>query len=87
MPIMRSPAFFSRSLLVTLLSAALMVFSFSGCATMKSWFGMDCEEIQLPADSLAVKGMDAYDVGNYHEAAKHFTELLDHYPFSPLHAC
>jgi outer membrane protein assembly factor BamD len=83
MPIMRSPAFFSRSFLVTLLSAALITFSFSGCATMKSWFGMEGEETQLPADSLAVKGMDAYDVGNYHEAAKHFTELLDHYPFSP----
>ncbi len=81
---MRLPAFFSRSLLVTLLSAALMTFSFSGCATMKSWFGMEeGEETQLPADSLAVKGMDAYDVGNYHEAAKHFTALLDHYPFSP----
>lgn len=83
MPIKRSPAFFSRSFLVTLLSAALITFSFSGCATMKSWFGMDAEETQIPADSLAIKGMDAYDVGNYHEAAKYFTQILDNYPFSP----
>ncbi len=50
---------------------------------MKSWFGMGGEEIQVPADSLAIKGMDAYEVGDYHAAAKYFTEILDNYPFSP----
>lgn len=50
---------------------------------MKSWFGIGGDEIQLPADSLAIKGMDAYDVGNYHEAAKYFDEIMDNYPFSP----
>lgn len=80
---MQSPAFFSRTLMITLLSATLMALSLSGCATMQSWFGMGGEEIQIPADSLAIKGMDAYDVGNYHEAAKHFKEILDKYPFSP----
>lgn len=80
---MQSPAFLSRSLIITLLSVSLMALSLSGCATMKTWFGMGGEEVQLPADSLAVKGMDAYDVGNYHEAAKYFDELLKNYPFSP----
>lgn len=80
---MQSSTFFSRSLLLTLLSATLMTLSLSGCATMESWFGIGGEEIQLPADSLAIKGMDAYDVGNYHEAAKYFDEIMDNYPFSP----
>ncbi|MBU0664189.1 MAG: outer membrane protein assembly factor BamD [Proteobacteria bacterium] len=80
---MQSPASFSRSLIITLLSATLLTLSLSGCATMKSWFGIGGEEIQIPADSLAIKGMDAYDVGDYYEAAKHFNEILDNYPFSP----
>jgi outer membrane protein assembly factor BamD len=80
---MQSPAFFSRSLIITLLSATLMTLSLSGCATMESWFGIGGEEVQIPADSLAIKGMDAYDVGDYSKAARHFNELLDKYPFSP----
>ncbi len=80
---MQSPNFPSRSLLVTLLSATLLTSSLSGCATMQSWFGMGDEEVQLPADSLAMKAMDEYDTGDYHQAAKYFDELLDNYPFSP----
>jgi outer membrane protein assembly factor BamD len=80
---MQSPVHIPRSFFVTLLSITLITFSLSGCATMKSWFGIGEEKIQLPADSLAVKGMDEYDVGNYHDAAKLFNEILDNYPFSP----
>jgi outer membrane protein assembly factor BamD len=80
---MKSPASVSRPLLVTLLAALLITLSLSGCATMQTWFGLGEEEVQLPADSLAMKGMDEYDVGNYYQAAKHFDELLNNYPFSP----
>lgn len=79
---MQSSTRFSRPLPFLLLSVLLASFSLSGCATMKSWFGMGEEEVQLPADSLAVKGMDEYDAGNYSDAAKHFSKLLDSYPFS-----
>jgi predicted small secreted protein len=61
---MHAPVIFSRSLIIALLSATLLTTSLSGCATMKSWFGMGGEDIQIPADSLAMKGMDEYDVGN-----------------------
>ena len=80
---MHPPASSLRSLIILLLSATLMTSSLSGCATMKSWFGMGGEDIQIPADSLAIKGMDAYDVGNYSAALKHFNEILNNYPFSP----
>ncbi len=79
---MQSPVFFSRSLIIALLSATLMTLSLSGCATMKSWFSGG-EEIQIPAEILASKGMDAYNRGNYSKAAKHFNEILEKYPFSP----
>ena len=64
-------------------------FSLAGCATMKdmfsSWtFGSDTEEETFePAESLAVTGMDAYNVGNYAEALKAFNEIMDRHPFSP----
>jgi len=80
---MHAPVIFSRSLIIALLSATLLTTSLSGCATMKSWFGMGGEDIQIPADSLAMKGMDEYDVGNYSAAVKHFDEILNNYPFSP----
>lgn len=80
---MQSSIFFSRSFCITLLSFTLLTLSLSGCSSMKSWFGFDDEEIQVPAESLAAKGMEAYNVGNYHEAAKQFAELLEKYPFSP----
>ena len=35
-----------------------------------------------PAESLIIQGMDAYNVGNYHEALKAFNQVLDQYPFS-----
>ncbi len=50
---------------------------------MKSWFGMGEENVQPPADSLAIQAMDAYDTGDYYEASKKFEELLNNYPFSP----
>lgn len=83
MPLKQSPVLFSRSFFLTVLSATLLTFSVSGCSSMKSWFGFTSEEIQVPAESLATKGMEAYNVGDYHEAAKQFKELLDKYPFSP----
>ncbi len=80
---MHSPAFSPRSLIIVLLAALLMTTSLSGCASMKSWLGIGGEEIQLPADSLAINGMDEFDVGNYRAALKYFDEILNTYPFSP----
>lgn len=47
-------------------------------------FGSGSEEEtgQEPAESLIIRGMDAYNVGNYHEALKAFDQVLDQYPFS-----
>ena len=83
MPLIQSTTSLSRSLLSTLVFATLITFSLCGCSTMKSWFGGDDEEIQVPVESLAAKGTEAYNVGDYHEAAKQFAELLEKYPFSP----
>jgi outer membrane protein assembly factor BamD len=83
MPIIQPSTPLSRSLFRTLLFATLLTFSLSGCSTMKSWFGMDDEEIQVPVETLAAKGAEAYSVGDYREAAKQYAELLEKYPFSP----
>jgi len=47
-------------------------------------FGSDSEDEtgQELAESLIVQGMDAYNVGDYHEALKAFDQILDQYPFS-----
>ena len=63
--------------------------SLTGCATMKdmfsSWsFGSETEEdIIEPAETLAISGMDDYNVGNYADALKSFQQIMDLYPFSP----
>jgi len=77
----------SHTALYILLVASCL--SLVGCASTEgmfsSWtFGTQTEEESFePAESLAVKGMDAYSVGNYAEALKAFTEIMDRYPFSP----
>jgi len=76
-----------RTAFYTLLFALCL--SLSGCTTLKdmfgSWtFGSQTEEDTFePAESLAVKGMDDYGVGNYADALKSFQEIMDRYPFSP----
>ncbi len=36
----------------------------------------------LSAEELALRGMEAYDAGNYRRAVEHFQKLKDIYPFS-----
>ena len=58
--------------------------SLTGCASLKSWFGFDeSSTIQQSAESLAVEGMDDFNVGKYHSALEKFNEIMDRYPFSP----
>jgi len=58
--------------------------SLSGCATLSEWFGFDTSStVQKSAESLAVEGMDDFNVGSYHSALESFEEILDRYPFSP----
>ncbi len=64
----------------------LLVTLLSGCSELKSTFNFtDTEEvdIELPAKSLAIKGMDDYNVGKYFTAIEFFEEILNRYPFSP----
>ena len=83
--------YISHSSRRTALYAVLLAccLSLSGCATMKdmfsNWtFGSKTEDETFePAETLAVTGMDKYNVGNYSEALKAFNEIMDRYPFSP----
>lgn len=83
MPNRPSPLAPTSTFYVTLLCALLVTLSLTGCSTMGSWFGFGEEEVHVPAEQLAAEGMERYNVGDYHKAAKHFTELLEKYPFSP----
>lgn len=59
-------------------------FSLTGCASVKSWFGFDdSSTIQQSAESLAIEGMDDFNVGKYHTALEKFNEIMERYPFSP----
>ena len=61
-----------------------LAISLSGCATLSEWFGFDgSSTVQQSAESLAVEGMDEFNVGSYHSALEKFEEILDRYPFSP----
>lgn len=66
----------------------LLAFSLSGCSTFKGMFNSITfgEEEEAPTDSaetLAIDGMDAFNVGNYEKAIKSFNAILDQHPFSP----
>lgn len=63
--------------------------SLSGCATTEGMFSSwsifesgDEEEQVEPVEKLIVQGMNAYNVGKYTTATKHFQEVKDLYPFS-----
>ncbi len=58
--------------------------SLTGCATLKEWFGFDdTSAVQQSPESLAMEGMDDFNVGSYHSALEKFEEILDRFPFSP----
>ena len=61
-----------------------LTISLSGCATLGEWFGFDgSSTVQQSPESLAVEGMDDFNVGSYHSALEKFEEILDRFPFSP----
>ncbi len=77
---------FRSSLIRHLLIATLLVFALSGCATLKNLFSFENQEdtdLQFPAEQLAIKGMDEFNVGKYYQAVEYFDEILNKYPFSP----
>lgn len=77
-----SNPFIHRPVLLTLLLA--IAISLSGCAKLSEWFGFDdSSTIQQSPESLAVEGMDDFNVGSYHSALEKFEEILDRFPFSP----
>ncbi|MBM9536839.1 outer membrane protein assembly factor BamD [Desulfobulbus alkaliphilus] len=78
----------NHRLLALLLFLALTGFSLSGCATFEGMFSSFTFGEQQPAldqqpEMLLIKGMEAFDVGNYSAAIKAFNTILDEHPFSP----
>ena len=75
--------------LLPLFLLLILLLSVAGCSTMKGMFdsftfGSDASKPdQESAQELAVKGMDAFNVGDYYEALQAFNEILDRFPFSP----
>lgn len=77
-------------LLITRFSTVLILFgmllSISGCGDKLPAFldfSSDDVDLQVPAQGLAAKGMEDYNVGKYFTALEYFEEILDRYPFSP----
>lgn len=74
--------------LIRLLGAAVLfslLFALGGCNGKLPDlldFRSDEVDVQLPAEKLAAKGMEDYNVGKYFTALEYFEEILDRYPFS-----
>jgi outer membrane protein assembly factor BamD len=83
MPVVSS---FRPSSVAKLICLALLLFAFSGCSSLKTWFDFSAKEdvdLQVPVKTLASQGMDDYSVGKYFTALEYFEKILDRYPFSP----
>ncbi len=81
-------SFFDRTSAVSHLTLYVLLLtmtaSLSGCATLAELFGFDSSStVQKSAQSLAIEGMDHFNVGSYHTALENFEEILDRFPFSP----
>ncbi len=64
----------------------VLLLSLGGCAQIQSLFGEgdeDGQDVRLSAQTLAGKGIEELNKGNYYKARKAFDEILDYYPFSP----
>ena len=58
--------------------------SLSGCATLGEWLGFETSQgVEKTAKSLAIEGMEDFNVGSYSTALEKFEEILDRFPFSP----
>jgi outer membrane protein assembly factor BamD len=71
-----------------ILALALTSISLSGCATFEGMFsnftfGEQQQDLDQQPEALLIKGMDAFDVGNYSAAINAFNTILDEHPFSP----
>lgn len=73
----------------TLTFCFLFVF-LTGCSAFESTFDFlsttpveEPVDVELPAKTLAIKGMEDFNVGKYFTAAEFFDEILNKYPFSP----
>ncbi len=64
----------------------------SGCSTFKKTFNLTSidengneikSDLDVPAKTLLVNGMDDYNVGKYFTAITSFQEILNRHPFSP----
>lgn len=62
----------------------LVSFLLGGCTSLNEIFGLGPAELEEnSAESLAVEGIDAFNVGNYFRAKEAFDKIMDSYPFSP----
>ncbi len=78
---------------LSLITALLLLFLFSGCADLKKTFNftsIDEEgnevvegDLNLPAKDLLAQGMDDYNVGKYYTAIEFFNDIINRFPFSP----
>lgn len=71
-----------NSLIFALCSALLIMLT--GCATLGEWLGFESSQsVEKSANTIAVEGMEEFNVGDYFNALEKFEEILDRYPFSP----
>jgi outer membrane protein assembly factor BamD len=63
------------------LLALVLVFAFSGCSTVKGWFGKK-DKADKPPDVLAQEGIKDLKKKNYDDAIETFGKVRDRYPYS-----
>jgi len=63
------------------LLALILVFTFSGCSTVKGWFGKK-EKSDQPPEVLAEEGIKNLKKKKYDDAIETFEKVRDRYPYS-----
>jgi outer membrane protein assembly factor BamD len=64
------------------LLALVLVFAFSGCSTVKGWFGGKKDKGDRPPEVLAEEGIKNLKKKKYDDAIETFEKVRDRYPYS-----
>src|SRR4030042_2620866 len=71
----------TKKAVIQVLLALVLLFAFSGCSTVKGWFGKDKTD-ERPPEVLAESGIKDLKKKNYDEAIDTFEKVRDRYPYS-----
>lgn len=80
----QKPHTFSSAKLTIFAVCCILLIALNGCATLGEWLGFESSQsVEKTSNTLAIEGMEDFNVGDYFNALEKFEEILDRFPFSP----